>query len=419
MSYAKVHCAAILLLGVLALGTRARASDFASPQAGFLYGRIELESGKQYEGLLRWGDEESFWDDLFHSRKAELPFRREVADERLRRERPVRRGTVRTPFGDIEWEKHGNEDEVSRVFISRFGDIREIEVTGSDRANVHLKTGTIVAVEDYANDVGGTVRVRDASLGTVDVHWDRIARIVFLPTPPTCDPQTYRLRGRVDSRGGVFVGFIQWDQQECLGTDLLDGQTDDGDISLAFDHLRSIERAGHRGALVELKDGQRLNLSGTNDVNADNRGIMVADPTYGRVTIPWSEFDKVTFEDAGSSGQEYDAFPTSARLTGEITTAKGSVYRGRIVLDLDESEGWEILNGTQEGIAYDIPLQAVAAIERRGASLSDVELRSGLRIEIDSGQDVTDLNDGVLIYDEMGGKPTYLEWSLIARVRLN
>ena len=48
---------------------------------GFIYGTVVTESGTEYQGFLRWGTQEAFWDDLFNSSKVELPFYDYLADD--------------------------------------------------------------------------------------------------------------------------------------------------------------------------------------------------------------------------------------------------------------------------------------------------------------------------------------------------
>ena len=54
--------------------------DAAAATEGFIYGTVTTTSGNSYTGVLRWGTEEAFWDDLFHSSKEELPYA-EYAEE--------------------------------------------------------------------------------------------------------------------------------------------------------------------------------------------------------------------------------------------------------------------------------------------------------------------------------------------------
>ena len=78
------------------------------------------------------------------------------------------------------------------------------------------------------------------------------------------------LYGKVETRGGTFEGFIQWDHDECLSTDELDGESEDGDVEIPFGRIRSIEKY-RRGSLVVLETGRELYLTGSNDVDNDNQ----------------------------------------------------------------------------------------------------------------------------------------------------
>jgi hypothetical protein len=50
-----------------------------------------------------------------------------------------------------------------------------------------------------------------------------------------------------------FTGFVQWDRQECVGTDELHGHTAGGKLSLRFDTIRSIARRSRDSSLVTLR----------------------------------------------------------------------------------------------------------------------------------------------------------------------
>jgi hypothetical protein len=379
---------------------------------GFLYGTVTTTSGSTYTGILRWDDEEAFWDDLFHSAKEDLPYAR-FATHREDRD-----------SGDRWWEVFGRrmrvsfgDDEASRVFIARFGDIRSIRVLGGEAAELEMKSGSRYRVSGYANDVGGPVRVRDASLGDVEVEWRRIETITFAPTPSGVRPDGRRLYGTVTTRGGSFTGFVQWDEQECLTTDELDGDTEDGRVSIPMGNLASIERRSRSSSRVVLADGRELVLDGTNDVDDDNRGILVEDPRFGRVEIPWDEFDRLELGEPPGSGPGYKDYSAAKPLAGTVTTVDGTQLRGRLVYDLDESEGWEMLNGSRDGVDYIIPFERVASIVPDGRHGAEVTLRSGETIVLEDGQDVSDRNDGVLVLE--GGSEHYVEWERVRRIKLD
>jgi hypothetical protein len=411
----------VLASAVTALLTGPGFVPVASAQnEGFLYGRITMRSGSEYTGILRWGREESFWDDLFDSMKEDRPFLDDDFEEYgggRRRDRDDRGsgGRIRILGKSFTW---GDDDgwSSSRWFTARFGDIESITVTGDEEADILMKSGTVFAVSGYANDVGGEILVRDDSLGEVDLKWDRIDRIDFLPTPAGAKAPARRLQGRVFTEGGEFHGFVQWDSEECLTTDELDGESEDGDMSIAFENIRAIERRGRRSSEVELKDGRSLRLRGTNDVNQDIRGIFVEDERVGRVKISWDEFDRVEFEDLDATGRGYDDYRPSVPLEGTVTTVDGTDLDGRIIFDLDESETWEILNGSDGGIEYYVPFDRIESVEPAGRDESVIVLRSGETLRLEDTQDVSDRNDGLLVYASEHEPATHVPWDEVERI---
>jgi len=386
-----------------------------SDNDGFIYGRVVTDSGNEYTGFLRWGTEEAFWDDLFHTAKEDLPYMDAFHESRRHKDDDD------TEIQVFKWTfkiKDGHHSG-DRLFIARFGDIATIEPKGDDSAVLTMKSGEQYEVEGSSNDVGGKIHVKDQSLGEIDLRWDKIESITFMPAPAGEDPGVWRLYGTVETDAGNFEGFIQWDKQECLNTDLLDGETDEGDVSIEMGRIRSIERLGKRRSMVELKDGRELRLSGTNDVNHENRGIMVEDARYGRVTVGWDSFDRLIFADAPHSGRGYNEYKGSGWLMGTVTHRNGEQLRGRIVIDLDEAEGWEILNGTLHDIDFDIPLYLVASLKPLRYDECLVTFVNGEEITLEDGQDVTDSNAGILVIADEDSDPVYIEWEDVELIQFD
>jgi hypothetical protein len=396
------HLWALLTIGGSLVGGMAE----AHPLEGFLYGTVETRSGQEYTGVIRWGKEESFWDDHFNSVKEDLPYRMYLPSGERRRRKTI------DVFGknmDFNWEG----DYASRQFVVRFGDIVSIEPAGSERANIRLKGGIVQRVNGGSNDIGNEITIYDDSLGETSVAWDRIEKITFRSTPSDVDVPGRRLFGEVATEVGEFSGFIQWDSDECLSIDKLDGHSEDGKVSIPFGKIRSIAREGAH-SLVRLSDGRELALSGSNDVDKSIRGIMVEDPRYGRVKIGWRAFVEANFRDSRDSGRPYDAYRASEEIHGTVHSTNGEVYSGRIVIDLDEDHTWEFLNGSRADIDYLIPLGSVRSIEPRGRG-SLVLLRGGAELNLNEGKDVTDDSDGVLIWTRETMK-RYLSWDDVERI---
>lgn len=391
-----------LILAALAVAILAGPAEVAASQdvRGYLYGTIETTSGNSYTGLLRWGREEAFWDDHFNASKQDEP-----ATGRL--PRGYRRAPRKVEVFGLEvsgpWERAWSQ----RQLIVRFGDLAEIRPRGDDRAELVLRTGDTMRIDGGSNDLGGKITVWDAGVGKIDVDWDRIRSIKFSATPSTARPEGQRLWARVRSTVGEFSGYLQWDKEEALTVDMLDGEADDGDVSIPMGRIRSIERRSRRSSRVELVDGRVLELSGTNDVDSSIRGIVVEDARFGRVELPWDVFERADIEIAKDSGRGYDDYPALGEIRAKVTLRDGKTRTGRIAYDLDETYLWEMLNGNQDDVDYDIPFARVKQVRPLGRR-SEVVLDNGQKLRLEGQTDVGEDHAGIAFLD--GGDDDYVIW---------
>ena len=393
-------------IAVLAFGLALANPVFAS-DVGYIYGRVETVGGGAYEGQLRWGTEESFWDDIFNATK----FENENLDYVDRRD--LERIRSRHWSG---WDFLGIHDQdLTHLFAIRFGDLKRLEVRGGEDLVAEFRNGEELRLKGGSNDVGARITVVDPKLGKRELEWDRIRTIEFKDTPAKLhDKLGEPIYGTVKSGRYDFTGRIQWDHDETLTSDKLDGEAPDGKVSLEFGDIAAIRK--HRsGALVTLKLGSELYLTGTNDVNGDNRGVVVIVPGVGSVKVGWDDFDEATFVPAPNSGRSYAEYTKGRDLMGTVVTRNGR-YDGRIVFDLDESRDFELLHGMNHDTEYLIPFRDIAHIKPEGRRRSNVELRMGLTIELEESEDVTRKNDGLLVF---GGdrKPRYIAWEDVDDVR--
>ena len=290
-----------------------------------------------------------------------------------------------------------------------------------------MKSGARYRLEEGSNDIGATIHVDDSKGATVDLDWKSIDRILFEPAPlerkPTraaedaaVEAAPARLYGEVATEAGTFRGFIQWDSQECLATDRLDGDVGNERVSLAMGGIRAIEKKSFHGALVETKDGRKLDVSGTNDVDDSIRGILIEDERYGRVKLPWHAFRRVDFRDVPAPGRGYGDYPPGRSLQGTVTLLDGKKWRGKIVFDLDESETWEMLDGVREEIEYSIPFERIRVLEPGPDKTTMVTLRNGPALRLGESQDVSDKNAGVLVLKSETEPEHYVRWAEVARI---
>ena len=364
----------------------------AETHQGFLYGRITTVDGATYEGRLRFGgDEEAFWGDTFNGTKHGNPWLAQVPPERLPKERrPIEIFGIK--IGDSE------SPIVGRQLMARFGEIARIEARGRE-VRVTLKSGTVFDLDSL-----------------------RIRSIELLPTPaPGAAP--YRLHGTVRTQQGDFTGFVQWNREECVGTDELDGHTADGKLGVRFDTIRSIARRSRDSALVTLLDGREIVLSDSREVGHANRGLYVDDRRYGRVLVSWDAFERVDFS-PGGSGPAYGDFPPGHPLTGSVTARDGRRLTGRLVYDLDESETTETLDAPSHGVNYTIPFGLIASIvlpgrEARGVREARLTLQSGEELQLESRGDLGEGNAGILIFVDDREPPEYVPWTDIEQIELD
>ncbi len=380
-----------------------------SDTRGFIYGTVTTESNEKYTGTLRWGKEEAFWDDLFNSDKEELPYLDEFGDGSGGKTLNVLGRKVK-----INWGNYGS----GRQLVTRFGSIQSLVNKGSGEIELTMRGGETLTGDGGSNDVGARITVNDAALGTVQLDWKRIDRIDFAKTPADAAVPGFRLSGTVATKSGSYRGYIQWDSEECISVDKLDGESRDAEHSIEMGKIRGIRRLSDKRSEIELKDGRKLQLEGTNDVDEDIRGILIEDPRYGRVTVSWDEFESVTFDDPGSSGLGFDQFDDAGPIQGQVTSKDGQSQSGRIVYDLDEAFLWEMLDGERGSTSFTIPFALVQRIVPRGDDSAEVTLRSGEKLVLEGTQDTSDSNDGVLVL-QSGGDGTVFQWEDIREIVLN
>ncbi len=407
-----IRASATLAVALLSVTTQGVAHVDSRPEVGsiqgFIHGRVTTSSAT-YEGFLRWDGEEAFWGDHFNGTHDTGRWS-DLADGKARgRREPLKLFGITI---GMRWD----ESNVQHLGAVRFGDMARLDIKGQ-RVTVHLKGGDQLEFDGGSNDIGADIEVLDPSLGAIEIDWDRIDRIDFLPvrTSQRVTAPAKRLHGTLVSEAGTFTGFVQWDLDECLTTDVLDGESADGDHEIPMGQIRRIERRTRSSAQVTLEDGQLLVLDGTNDVDHRNDGIFIETPDLGRVLVRWDAFEHLDLTPAPDSGPAYDHFAPTRRLKGQVTTRDGKHLRGQLVYDLDESLTAEMLNGERQGLEHHIPFALISRIEPLEEG-SRVHLVGGAILELEGVVDVDDGNGGILVFGSNTARPTHIPWRDIARI---
>ncbi len=395
----------ILLFGFVAIGillyfvpTRAAA------ESGRIYGTLRTIDGETFEGWIRWDKNEAYWDDILDATKQKK---------------------------SKKYEKRSRNKRASSFFVWGSGVVRQSElkfghistiipISGSE-AIVILKSG-----EEYemsGSDVGSSVRdiiVDDMNEGEIYFDWDDVDEINFSKEPRAPESNAERLYGRLTTRrGDEFIGWIEWDVDEVMSTDILDG--DEGrrkNRKIAFGKIASIERRSGSSCVVTLTSGSEMKLSGTNDVNSSNNGIRVKDPTIGRVQISWDDFDKVEFMPVPKDKlPRYESFDGGRRIEGTVYTEDGEKFTGKIIWDNDEEYTWEHLNGDYHDLKVVIEFADIRLIDKESRSGAVVTTRSGRNIPLKGSNDINSDNYGIIVQLDDGGD-VEIDWYDFDRLEL-
>jgi hypothetical protein len=385
--------------------------SFAQDQV-LMYGTLTTVDGESYTGQLRWGKEEALWTDLFNGTKEENENYRYLSRDDRNALKDKQRGSRRSWGGWVSWSS--SDYQTTHEFQARFGDISKLEIDRRSEVRLTMRNGETFYVKNGSNDFDTEVHVMDPEMGKTSFRWSRIESVEFKATPKNLT-ETFgtALYGTVDFYGGSYTGYIQWDHDERLSTDILDGDTRDGDVKVEFGNIASIEK-DRGGANVTLQSGREMYLRGSNDVDSGNRGIIVT-TDFGRVDITWRDFEKVTFTEAPSNAPGYDAYNGLTELKGTVTTVDGQTLSGKLIYDLDEAYTFEMLQGNDDDIEYIIPMEHIKSISPKNYDYSEVVLKNGDNLVIGDARDVSEANDGVLVFTG-SGDPTYVIWEDIETI---
>jgi len=392
---ALVRALACSLLCAICLPGSVRAQD-----AHRIWGAVHTTAGDVYEGFIRWDRNEGSWVDILDGSK-EIPEENYFAWLRSIGEDgpPVR--TIDVNGYRISWE----EDDPDFPFVAtsgiRFGHLASLQVVDRDRVALVLRSGELMELEGGSTDMGPSMReliVEVPGQREIEIDWDELDRVVFSAAPSGARASASRLYGTVEDReGNRFTGYVSWDLDEILASDVLDGETMDGgdELDIRFSEISSIARISG-GARVVLTSDEELDLTGSNDVDRGNRGIQISDPRLGMVEVEWRDFHILRFHEPDRVAG-YDTFDGGHRLQGTVVTQSGEQIEGVIRWDADEAESWEFLNGSTDEAAFTIEFSQVSRIERGEAFGAKVTLLDGRSFELDDSNDVDWDNKGILI----------------------
>ncbi len=254
-----------------------------------------------------------------------------------------------------------------------------------------------------------------------------------------------RIYGKITTvDGDEFEGLIRWDKNEASWVDMLDGtkelseETQDrmdrqarhsesrvkifgitiaksgenwtfsGSASsgIRFGHLKSLEPIDDDRALLILKSGERVELSGGSTDLGDNiREIIVEDVDEGEIELLWDDIEIINFMSTDPSLESN----FGERLYGTLTTRRGDEFTGYVAWDVDEVFGGDILDGEERNRSRKIQFDKIASIERYSSNGATVNFQNGESIVLRGTNDVDDSNRGIIISDPDFGQ-VIVDW---------
>jgi hypothetical protein len=364
-----------------------------------IYGRVTTVDDDVYEGLIRWDKNEGSWVDLLNGTK-EIP-RKYIRDAKRKLGRSSERGSKVELFGFTVFQSgigHWGSSAKSGI---RFGHIKSLEVTGNDEALLMLKSGMEVELSGGSTDLGTGIReivIEDRDEDEIELDWDDIEMIEFTEADRHVETRFGdRLYGTlVTRRGDSYTGYVCWDVDEIFGRDVLDGEERGRDREVRFEKIAAIERYSARAAKIFLKSGDEMVLRGTNDVNSENRGIIISDLGFGQVTVEWDDFERLDF--AESRGHvRYKDFDGGHELYGTVYTEDDEKYTGKIRWDNDEEYSWELLDGNYRDTEFEVEFGLIKQIEKKSYRSCIVTVLDGRTFRLRGSNDVDEDNKGIFI----------------------
>ena len=237
------------------------APDGIIPGGERLYGTLVTRAGLEFTGYVTWDVDEIFTTDILDG------------DDRdgVRREIP-------------------------------FGDIASIDRESSRAGRVMLKDGQEVILTG-SNDVDRSNRgisVSDPALGQIKVDWKdfsavHLERAAFETAYDEFDGGRL-IRGTVVTESGEeHAGDIRWDNDEEYTWEMLNGDYKGIDFTVEFSRIASITKKGYSAEVV-LLDGRTFHLSGSNDVNPNNRGITIRAADGAVHEVEWDDFRELRLD---------------------------------------------------------------------------------------------------------------------------
>lgn len=383
----------IIIIAFL-LGTIPFSPLKAKPSDYRLFGQVTTVENKTYKGYITWNENKRWWIDYFEATKKDNPYASYFKDR-----------------NDIYFINNNNRSlkPPTHVFMCRFGNISKIRLIATNTIELEVKDGNFIELKKGStNDIGSTVQLYDG-VATYRFKWEQISEVIFsMPDSSFVASPEVPITGIARSTQGMYKGIISYSKKNTLNSEIT-GWNPSSKISISFRDILQILRSNSTLTL-KLGNGNETKLRSASDFSYAEGPLTISMPNIGSVSVPWIKFEQLELIPLKEVDLlTYDDFKSPNRLSGEVTLRNGQTIKGKIAYDLDESMDFEILDGKNDDILYQIPFKYVHSIEPKNYKFSFITLRNGSTLSLGDSPDVNETNSGLLIYTE-GEIPTYVPW---------
>jgi len=383
-------------------------------QNGFIYGKVILKNGQTFQGQLRWKNREAMWHHIFDGDKSDRPYQNLLSTEESQK---LQSAGEDFKFGFMALWEDRNPDQ-NFVFRCQFGNLVKLVDLDQGRVALYLKNGQRIYLVDDQDDLDTQIVIVDKNIGTQEFGFSAVQEIQFKSAPRDLDNAFGEpVYGKIMTSNGTFEGYITWDDEECLGDDVINGKNKGQSLAIRFRDISQI-KAERDGAMVTLRNGKELFLNDHDDVDRGNHGITIHGLAFGTLEVNWENFISAEFTRPKTRATDYSSFGDPSLLSATVRTTSGAKITSQIVYDLDEIYDIEILNGENGGFQYFIPFSRVASIEPQNDKFSAVTVKSGEQFLLGGNGDVNRANNG-LILKSPGNTARFLKWDQVKSIQFD
>ncbi len=385
-----------------------------------IYGTVTHSNGESVTGSIRWGDQETFLSDIFNGEKLNtvgIEHLSEDEKETLVDQQPGPKAQI----GGLEitFKSFFGKEIKMPFFNVRFGAIKTIDIK-NNIFTITLHDGSTFQSNDEHNDTSDEIYVLSTDGKTSEFDIEDLSSIVFSAAP--VDAKTFGdgIYGVVSSELGTFKGRIMWDHDERTLDEELDGNDASQEYEIKFAQIKSIEKVDSgKAAKVQLKDGNTLTLTGTNDVNNGNRGVWLDHPELGRIDIDWKKFNKLDIKAVDVAWMNFNDYVNQAKQIGGTVTLNDDkqIKADALTFDLNQQSLAELLYVDVNGSNRQIPLQLIKKITKKDSHSVVLLLRDQSQLIANGNRSITQDNNGLLL--TTAGQHKWYKWQNIKSIEFD